>query len=85
MSAVSAETIRIESENRWDAVDLARRLAGRHTYLVQLGDRRWHVCVRVDGDVDVLVADVQRIAGEWARDRKLLSSMRFGGRTVVLP
>ena len=83
MSAL-ADTIRIETETRWDAVDLARRLAGHHTYLVQLGDRRWHVCVRAD-DADLELGPVRAAAESWAAERSLEATLRCGADTYELP
>lgn len=78
------ETIRVESATRWDALDLVERLQGLPTYLVQLGDRRWHVCVRPDGEHD-LVPELLRTAGEWASERRLESVLRVGDRSYELP
>ena len=82
--APSTETIRVEVPTRWDAVDLARRLHGLHTYLVQLGDRRWHVCVRCDGAVLSLVPMVQAAAEQWAKERHVDGVMRFGDTAVEI-
>ena len=79
-----ATDIRIEAETRWDAVDLARRLAAHHTYLVQLGDRRWHVCVRADDTGEELPA-VREAAERWASDRRVAATLRCGGETFELP
>jgi hypothetical protein len=73
-----SETIRVEAPTRWDAVDLARRLCGLHTYLVQLGDRGWHVCVRCDGPAEELVPTVRDAAEAWARDRNFDAVLRVG-------
>jgi len=78
------ETIRIESATRWDALDLVQRLSGLHTYLVQLGDRRWHVCVRPEGRVDELVPELLRTASQWATERHLDSVLRVGDRSYEL-
>ena len=77
--------IRIEAETRWDAIDLARRLSGHHTYLVQLGDRRWNVCVRPDEEgVDELPA-VRATAERWAADRQLeAATLHCGDETFDL-
>jgi hypothetical protein len=77
------ETIRIEAETRWDALDLARRLARHHTYLVQLGDRRWHVCVRTE-DADFELEPVRAVAEGWAVERRLESTLRHGPETYEL-
>lgn len=82
--SATADTIRVEAPTRWDAVDLARRLRGLHTYLVQLSDRRWHVCVRCDGTADEVVPTVRAAAEEWAKDRGVASVLRVGGRTFEL-
>lgn len=77
------ETIRIEAETRGDALDLARRLSRHHTYLVQLGDRRWHVCVRTDGAEHEL-EPVRAVAEGWAVERRLETTVRRGGETYEL-
>ena len=77
------ETIRIEAATRWDALDLARRLARHHTYLVQLGDRRWHVCVRTD-DAELELPPVRAVAEGWALERRLDATLRRGGETYEL-
>jgi hypothetical protein len=79
----NAETIRIEAETRWDAVDLVRRLAHHHTYLVQLGDRRWHVCVRTE-DTELDLGQVRAAAESWALERHLAATLRFGAETYEL-
>jgi uncharacterized protein (DUF2252 family) len=76
-------TIRIEAATRWDAIDLARRLASHHTYLVQLGDRRWHVCVRPDAAGDELPV-VRAAAERWAHERRLETTLHCGDETVEL-
>ncbi len=76
--ASPAETIRVEVPTRWDAVDLARRLRGLHAYLVQLGDRRWHVCVRCDGEAAELVSAVRATTQQWARERHVDGVLRVG-------
>jgi hypothetical protein len=78
------ETIRIESGSRWDALDLARRLPALHTYLVQLGDHRWHVCVRPREGEDAVVGEVIRTAEEWAAERSLDAVLRVGDRAFDL-
>lgn len=76
--------IRIEAQTRWDAIDLARRLAAHHTYLVQLGDRRWNVCVRPDEGADELPA-VRAAAERWAADRQLEAArLHCGDETFEL-
>lgn len=79
-----AQTIRIESEDRMDALDLLRRLQGLHTHLVQLGDQRWHVCVRADRDQEELLAELLRTATEWASERDVASVVRVGERSYRL-
>jgi uncharacterized protein (DUF2252 family) len=80
-SSAAKETIRVEAANRWDAVDLAQRLGSLHTYLVQLGDRRWHVCVRPEGHADELLPLIRDTAEAWARERQIDHSIvRVGDR-----
>jgi len=78
MTAAPRETVRIESGSRHDALDLLRRLPGRHAYLVQLGDRRWHVCVTADGSTDEMVPELLRTAAEWAAERHVAAVLRVG-------
>ena len=77
------DTIRIEAATRWDALDLARRLSRHHTYLVQLGDRRWHVCVRTD-DAEFELEPVRAVAEGWAVERSLETTLRHGAETYEL-
>jgi hypothetical protein len=79
----SGETFRIETETRWDALDLARRLSRHHTYLVQLGDRHWHVCVRTD-DGDLELDPVRAVATGWAVERGLAATLRRGAESYEL-
>jgi hypothetical protein len=37
----------IEATDRWDALALAAKLTRYSWYLVELGERRWSVCVRL--------------------------------------
>lgn len=80
----SAGTIRVEAQTRWDALDLAGRLAAHHTYLVQLGDRRWLVCVRCEELDEALLGAVRATAERWAADRQLASMLRCGDRSYAL-
>jgi hypothetical protein len=78
------ETIRIEASTRWDALDLARRLEAHHTYLVQLADERWHVCVRAPDEDAEILEDVREAAASWASQRGLEAVLRVGGREIEL-
>jgi hypothetical protein len=80
----SGETIRIEASTRWDALDLAHRLATHHTYLVQLADERWHVCVRAAEAEDEILEHVREAATAWAVERGLDSVLRVGLREIDL-
>lgn len=84
MSGVLAETIRIETANRLDAIDLAGRLRGYSLHLIQLSDSRWFVCVRQDRELDVLVREVRDTASRWATERSTHAVMRLGGNTFEL-
>ncbi len=84
MTVAPAETIRIESASRFDALDLARRLVGFHTHLVQLGDLRWHVCVKAGAHGRDLVPELLRTAEGWAAERHLDSVLRVGDRAYEL-
>lgn len=79
------ETIRIEASTRWDALDLAHRLEAHHTYLVQLADERWHVCVRAGDEGGEILDDVREAAASWASQRGLESVLRVGAREIELP
>lgn len=85
MIVPAGETIRIEAATRWDALDLARRLSSHHTYLVQLADERWHVCVRTDYEEREILDDVREAATSWAVERGVESVLRVGGREIALP
>jgi hypothetical protein len=82
MTALS-ETIRIETETRWAALDLAQRLSRHHTYLVQLGNRRWQVCVRTD-DADVELGPVRAVVQGWANERRLDATLHRGTESYEL-
>jgi hypothetical protein len=84
LSSVAADTIRVEAASRWDALDLVHRLKGMHMYLVQLGDSRWHVCVRTDAPADEIVPAVRRAAEQWARERGVNAVLRVGERTYEI-
>jgi len=77
-------TIRIEAETRWDALDLLSRLSAYHTYLVQLGERRWSVCVRPHDDPERLTREVLVAAHAWAQARGVISELRVGDRVYRL-
>lgn len=84
MTLAPVETIRIESTTRSDALDLVRRLPELHTYLVQLGDSRWHVCVKPDGSADDLLPVLLDRAELWASERRLDLVLRVGDRAYEL-
>jgi len=77
-------TMRIDAESRYDALDLLRRLSSHHTYLVQLGERHWSVCVRPDGNAETLAGEVLRTAREWALARGVESELRVANRRYTL-
>lgn len=82
--SAAPETIRIEASTHFDALDLAERLAMHHTYLVQLGDERWQVCIRAEGAPDEILGGVREAAALWAAERGLASVLRVGGREIEL-
>lgn len=84
MTLAPVEAIRIESTTRGDALDLVRRLPELHTYLVQLGDSRWHVCVKPDGSAEDLIPSLLDRAGLWASERSLDSVLRVGDQAYEL-
>jgi hypothetical protein len=77
------ETIRIDAANRWDALDLVRRLAGFRAHIVQLSDR-WIVCVRQDRDLDALTVGVLDETARWAADRHLDATVQLGDRSYAI-
>lgn len=83
---MGGDLILVEAESRWDAVDLARRLARHHTYLVQLGNRRWNVCVPPDHGLrdGELLASVRDEARRWAGERRLETVLRAGGHEYAV-
>jgi hypothetical protein len=80
----SSLTIWIEASTRWDALELAHRLASHHTYLVQLADERWHVWVRPGEAEDAVLEQVREAATAWAAERGLASVVRVGRREIEL-
>ncbi|HVM17051.1 MAG TPA: hypothetical protein VM290_05680 [Gaiellaceae bacterium] len=84
MTTVLREPIRIETSSRWDALDLLARIPGLRAYLVQLGDRRWNVCVRPDGDADDVLAALLPTAQQWATERAVEAVVRVGERRYEL-
>jgi hypothetical protein len=76
MSAV----LQVESDSRWDALALARRLTGYRWYLVEPSARRWEVRVALDTTAAGVPADLgTRIAG-WLEERQLPpATIRSGG------
>jgi hypothetical protein len=84
VTAAPGETIRIESASRFGALDLARRLVGFHTHFVQLGDLRWHVCVKPGANERDLVPELLRTAEGWAAERHVDSVLRVGDRAYEL-
>jgi hypothetical protein len=75
-------TARIEAHNRWDALALARDLAGWRWYLVSRDSDRWDVVVdygRRPGESELLAA-VQR----WATRRHVDSVVHDDSGDIVV-
>jgi len=62
-------TVEIETTNRWDALDLARRLPRQGWYLVERSPARWDVCVPVDDTGDELPPALLRAVELWLEER----------------
>lgn len=77
---MTGDRIAIETESRWDAMELLRRLRTHHSYLVQLGETRWKVCVRPERDVDGILPEVLTAVEEWATERHVESVVHVGER-----
>ncbi len=77
-------TIRIEAENRWDALDLARHLPRCHWFLVERDQRRWEVCVRTSPRRQRLIRALTESARDWAQRRDLDSVLHLPKGEVAL-
>jgi hypothetical protein len=91
---VSTREVTIEATNRWDAVELLRRLQAlrsARTYMIQGTADRWTVYVQpmvrnadgsdVPGVVDDLIASVQR----WVAERGVdCCEVRLDGETRLI-
>ncbi len=56
----------VEAENRWDAVDLTRRLPACRWFMVERDPRRWEVHVRLERAPRRLSSAVVGVVEEWA-------------------
>ena len=77
---MNGERISIETQSRWDAMELLRRLRGHHAHLIQLGEHRGEVCVRPEADLDRTLEQVLAAVEAWASERHAESVVHVGGR-----
>jgi len=69
-------TIRIEAENRWDALALTRRLHCYRWHLLQPDEQRWQVCLRVENQTDLDMPDeLLDVLQRWLAERRLPAAL----------
>ena len=79
-------TVRIETANRWDALDLAKALRTWRWYLVSQGVERWDVCVGVDARGRRAVRQLLETVQAWADRREASPVVHLrDGDVVVRP
>jgi hypothetical protein len=80
--ARTTSTVRIETHNRWDALDLARDLSQWRWYLVSRDSDRWDVVVGCERDrmTDQLMDAVQA----WVTRRDVDSVVHLAGADVAV-
>lgn len=66
----AATAIEIEIDDRWDALALSEHLIPYHSFLVQLGDRRWVVHARAPGRRGERIDDALQAIDDWALERE---------------
>lgn len=76
-------TIRIETHDRWDALDLTRHLPAREWYLVAYAPQRWDVFVRTEHRRRRL-NELLDAAQAWASRRNTETVVHLPDRDVVL-
>jgi hypothetical protein len=72
----AATAIEIEVEDRWDALALSEHLIPYHSFLVQLGDRRWVVHARTPGCRGESTDEALQAVDDWAAVRGPASAVR---------
>jgi hypothetical protein len=71
----AATAIEIEIDDRWDALALSEHLIPYHSFLVQLGDRRWVVHARAPGRRGESIDDALQAIDDWAVEREPASAV----------
>ena len=61
--------LRIETDNRWDALALATRLNRYRWYLVEPDSRHFDLCIAVDVPTNELPDDLRAAVDAWLTDR----------------
>jgi hypothetical protein len=75
-------TLRIESESRWDALALTRKLARYHWFLVEPDLEHWDVYVSIDDEgCDELPTDLHERLIEWLAEREVEATTIHGAAT----
>jgi hypothetical protein len=65
-------TLRIESDSRWDALALTRKLARYHWFMVEPDLEHWDICVALSDDVrDDVPRDIRKSVLDWLNERHL--------------
>lgn len=75
-----SEQIRIESGNRWDTLELVRRLPRCRWYLVEREAGQWDV--HVEPGSSELLTDVLDVAERWARERHVHSVVHLRDQRI---
>jgi hypothetical protein len=76
----TSAVLQVESETRWDALALARRLSGYRWYIVEPAARRWEVRVAVDGAPAEILLELRSRISDWLEERRLpLATVRADG------
>jgi len=79
-------TVRIETSNRWDALDLTKDLRTWSWYLVSQGVERWDVCVGIDARRRRAVRQLLETVQAWADKREASPVVHLReGDVVVRP
>jgi hypothetical protein len=72
---MSMVTFRVESNNRWDPLALAGKLARYRWYLIEPDACHWHICVPVEQSSHGLPPELRRTIRSWLRERRLENAM----------
>jgi hypothetical protein len=67
-------SLRIESNSRWDALALTRKLARYHWFLVEPDAEHWDVYVAIDDSADSVPTELRDHVVEWLEERELESA-----------